>query len=238
MDIIRLIIIMLIMLILSAVIAIYVVFFLNKNTVSDDLSTLKTNIQNNTELISKNSSNINSINDEIVRDIEYIYDSNARVIITTIDKDNKVILGERTITNEDKTESTTYNTSICSVYGYIDKTTGNSILSTNYFTTTDLTNKANTTRISYITGLKTSKYQFSLVSIDNKYPGTYTTICNTSRTENFAENVELTDDKFKDASITQGYKISGVCTKDILVKISDMEFICDSYKPNNTSEDK
>lgn len=43
MDIIRLIIVMLIMLILSAVIAIYVVFFLNKNTVSDDLSTLKTN---------------------------------------------------------------------------------------------------------------------------------------------------------------------------------------------------
>lgn len=234
MDIIRLIIVMLIMLILSSMIAIYVVFFLNKSSVSDDLSTLKTNIQNNTELISKNSSNINSINDEIIRDIEYIYDSNARVIITTIDKDNKVILGERTITNEDKTESTTYNTSICSVYGYIDKTTGRSILSTNYFTTTDLTNKANTTRISYITGLKTSKYQFSLISSDNRYPGTYTTICNTSRTETFAENVELTDAKFTDSNITQGYKISGVCSNDILVKISDMEFICDSYK----TEDK
>ena len=152
----------------------------------------------------------------------------------TIDKDNKVILGERTITNEDKTESTTYNTSICSVYGYIDKTTGRSILSTNYFTTTDLTNKANTTRISYITGLKTSKYQFSLISTDNRYPGTYTTICNTSRTETFAENVELTDAKFTDSNITQGYKISGVCSNDILVKISDMEFICDSYK----TEDK
>lgn len=234
MDIIRLIIVMLIMLILSAVIAIYVVFFLNKNTVSDDLSTLKTNIQNNTELITKNSSNINSINDEIVRDIEYIYDSNARVIITTTDKDNKVILGERTITNEDKTESTSYNTSICSVYGYIDKTTGHSILSTNYFTTTDLTNKANTKRTSYITGLKTSKYQFSLVSIDNKYPGTYTTICDTTRTEYFAENVELKDAKFTDANITKGYKISGVCNNDILVKISDMEFICDNYK----TEDK
>lgn len=234
MDIIRLIIVMLIMLILSAVIAIYVVFFLNKNTVSDDLSTLKTNIQNNTELISKNSSNINSINDEIVRDIEYIYDSNARVIITTIDKDNKVILGERTITNEDKTESKSYNTSICSVYGYIDKTTGHSILSTNYFTTTDLTNKANTKRISYITGLKTSKYQFSLVSTDNKYTGTYTTICNSSRTEYFAENVKLTDSKFTDANVKQGYKISDVCNNDILVKISDMEFICDNYK----TEDK
>lgn len=233
MDIIRLIIVMLIMLILSAVIAIYVVFFLNKNTVSDDLSTLKTNIQNNTELITKNSSNINSINDEIVRDIEYIYDSNARVIITTTDKDNKVILGERTITNEDKTESTSYNTSICSVYGYIDKTTGHSILSTNYFTTTDLTNKS-TKRTSYITGLKTSKYQFSLVSTDNKYPGTYTTICDTTRTEYFAENVELKDAKFTDANITQGYKISGVCNNDILVKISDMEFICDNYK----TEDK
>ena len=236
MDIIRLIIVMLIMLILSSMIAIYVVFFLNKSSVSDDLSTLKTNIQNNTELISKNSSNINSINDEIIRDIEYIYDSNARVIITTIDKDNKVILGERTITNEDKTESTTYNTSICSVYGYIDKTTGRSILSTNYFTTTDLTNKANTTRISYITGLKTSKYQFSLVSTDNKYPGTYTIICNTARTEYFAENVELKDAKFTDANIKQGYKISDVaCNNDILVKISDMEFICDNYK---TEEDK
>lgn len=235
MDIIRLIIVMLIMLILSAVIAIYVVFFLNKNTVSDDLSTLKTNIQNNTELITKNSSNINSINDEIVRDIEYIYDSNARVIITTTDKDNKVILGERTITNEDKMESTSYNTSICSVYGYIDKTTGHSILSTNYFTTTDLTNKSTTKRTSYITGLKTSKYQFSLVSTDNKYPGTYTIICNTARTEYFAENVELTDSKFTDANIKQGYKISDVtCNNDILVKISDMEFICDNYK----TEDK
>ena len=235
MDIIRLIIVMLIMLILSAMIAIYVVFFLNKNTVSDDLSTLKTNIQNNTELITKNSSNINSLNSEIDRDIEYIYDSNARVIITTTDKDNKVILGERTITNEDKTESTSYNTSICSVYGYIDKTTGRSILSTNYFTTTDLTNKENkTTRISYITGVKTSKYQFSLVSVDNKYPGTYTTICNTSRTEYFAENVELKDAKFTDANVKQGYKISGVCNNDILVKISDMEFICDNYK----TEDK
>lgn len=233
MDIIRLIIVMLIMLILSAVIAIYVVFFLNKNTVSDDLSTLKTNIQNNTELITKNSSNINSLNSEIVRDIEYIYDSNARVIITTTDKDNKVILGERTITNEDNTESTSYNTSICSVYGYIDKTTGRSILSTNYFTTTDLTNKS-TKRTSYITGLKTSKYQFSLVSTDNKYPGTYTTICDTTRTEYFAENVELKDAKFTDANITQGYKISGVCNNDILVKISDMEFICDNYK----TEDK
>ena len=235
MDIIRLIIVMLILLILSAVIAIYVVFFLNKNTVSDDLSTLKTNIQNNTELITKNSSNINSLNSEIVRDIEYIYDSNARVIITTTDKDNKVILGERTITNEDKTESTSYNTSICSVYGYIDKTTGRSILSTNYFTTTDLTNKENkTTRISYITGVKTSKYQFSLVSVDNKYPGTYTTICDTTRTEYFAENVELKDAKFTDANVKQGYKISGVCNNDILVKISDMEFICDNYK----TEDK
>ena len=162
MDIIRLIIVMLIMLILSAVIAIYVVFFLNKNTVSDDLSTLKTNIQNNTELITKNSSNINSLNSEIVRDIEYIYDSNARVIITTTDKDGNVILGERTITNEDKTESTSYNTSICSVYGYIDKTTGRSILSTNYFTTTDLTNKANTNYIlSYTTRMApTLKYKF------------------------------------------------------------------------------
>lgn len=235
MDIIRLIIVMLILLILSAVIAIYVVFFLNKNTVSDDLSTLKTNIQNNTELITKNSSNINSLNSEIVRDIEYIYDSNARVIITTTDKDGNVILGERTITNEDKTESTSYNTSICSVYGYIDKTTGHSILSTNYFTTTDLTNKANTTRISYITGVKTSKYQFSLVSIDNKYPGTYTTICNTSRTEYFAENVELKDAKFTDVNVKQGYKISGVCINDILVKISDMEFICDSYKSSELS---
>src|SRR5574344_1132879 len=223
-------IIMLIMLILSSMIAIYVVFFLNKRSVSNDLATLKTNIQNNTELITKNLSNINSLNSEIGSEIEYIYDSNARVIITTTDKDGNVILGERKITNADKTESTIYNTSICSVYGYIDKTTGRSILSTNYFTTTDLTNKANTTRISYITGVKTSKYQFSLVPVDNKYPGNYTTICNTSRTEYFAENVELKDAKFTDVNVKQGYKISGVCTTDILVKISDMEFICDSYK--------
>lgn len=231
MDIIIFFIAMLIMLILSSMIAIYVVFFVNKSSVSDDLSTLKTNIQTNTELINKNLSNIISLNSEIVRDVEYIYDSNARVIITTTDKNGNVILGGRTITNADKTESKIYNTSICSVYGYIDKTTGRSILSTNYFTTTDLTNKANTTRISYITGVITSKYQFSLVPIDNKYPGTYTTICNTSRTEYFAENVVIADAKFISLNITQGYKISGVCTTDILVKISDMEFICDTYKP-------
>ena len=235
MDIIIFFIAMLIMLILSSMIAIYVVFFVNKSSVSDDLSTLKTNIQTNTELINKNLSNIISLNSEIVRDIEYIYDSNARVIITTTDKDGNVILGGRTITNADKTESKVYNTSICSVYGYIDKTTGRSILSTNYFTTTDLTNKANTTRISYITGVITSKYTFSLVPIDNKYPGTYTTICNTSRNEYFAENVELTDAKFTDANVKQGYKISGVCINDILVKISDMEFICDSYKISDSS---
>lgn len=228
MDIIIFFIAMLIMLILSSMIAIYVVFFVNKSSVSDDLSTLKTNIQTNTELINKNLTNIISLNSEIVRDVEYIYDSNARVIITTIDKDNNIIFGERTITNADKTESTRYNTSICSVYGYIDKTTGRSILSTNYFTTTDLTNKANTTRISYITGVKTSKYQFSLVPVDNKYPGTYTTICNTSRNEYFAENVSSATSAR--LNITQGYKISGVCTTDILVKISDMEFICDTYK--------
>ena len=92
MDIIIFFIAMLIMLILSSMIAIYVVFFVNKSSVSDDLSTLKTNIRNNTELINKNSSNINSLNSEIVRDIEYIYDSNARVIITTTDKDGNVIL--------------------------------------------------------------------------------------------------------------------------------------------------
>ena len=235
MDIIIFFIAMLIMLILSSMIAIYVVFFVNKSSVSDDLSTLKSNIQTNYELINKNLTNIISLNNEMVRDIEYIYDSNARVIITTTDKDGNVILGERTITNEDKTESTSYNTSICSVYGYIDKTTGRSILSTNYFTTTDLTNKTNTTRISYITGVKTSKYQFSLVSVDNKYPGTYTTICNTSRTEYFAENVELKDAKFTDVNVKQGYKISGVCINDILVKISDMEFICDSYKISDSS---
>ena len=235
MDIIIFFIAMLIMLILSSMIAIYVVFFVNKSSVSDDLSTLKSNIQTNYELINKNLTNIISLNNEMVRDIEYIYDSNARVIITTIDKDNNIIFGERTITNADKTESTRYNTSICSVYGYIDKTTGRSILSTNYFTTTDLTNKANTTRISYITGVKTSKYQFSLVSVDNKYPGTYTTICDTSRTEYFAENVELADAKFTDANVKQGYKISGVCINDILVKISDMEFICDSYKISDSS---
>lgn len=228
MDIIIFFIAMLIMLILSSMIAIYVVFFVNKSSVSDDLSTLKTNIQTNTELINKNLTNIISLNSEIVRDVEYIYDSNARVIITTIDKDNNIIFGERTITNADKTESTRYNTSICSVYGYIDKTTGRSILSTNYFTTTDLTNKANTTRLSYITGVKTSKYQFSLVPVDNKYPGTYTTICNTSRNEYFAENVSSATSAR--LNITQGYKISGVCTTDILVKISDMEFICDTYK--------
>lgn len=228
MDIIIFFIAMLIMLILSSMIAIYVVFFVNKSSVSDNLSTLKTNIQTNTELINKNLTNIISLNSEIVRDVEYIYDSNARVIITTIDKDNNIIFGERTITNADKTESTRYNTSICSVYGYIDKTTGRSILSTNYFTTTDLTNKANTTRISYITGVKTSKYQFSLVPVDNKYPGTYTTICNTSRNEYFAENVSSATST--SLNITQGYKISGVCTTDILVKISDMEFICDTYK--------
>lgn len=228
MDIIIFFIAMLIMLILSSMIAIYVVFFVNKSSVSDDLSTLKSNIQTNYELINKNLTNIISLNSEIVRDVEYIYDSNARVIITTIDKDNNIIFGERTITNADKTESTRYNTSICSVYGYIDKTTGRSILSTNYFTTTDLTNKANTTRISYITGVKTSKYQFSLVPIDNKYPGTYTTICNTSRNEYFAENVSSATSAR--LNITQGYKISGVCTTDILVKISDMEFICDTYK--------
>lgn len=228
MDIIIFFIAMLIMLILSSMIAIYVVFFVNKSSVSDDLSTLKTNIQTNYELINKNLTNIISLNSEIVRDVEYIYDSNARVIITTIDKDNNIIFGERTITNADKTESTRYNTSICSVYGYIDKTTGRSILSTNYFTTTDLTNKANTTRISYITGVKTSKYQFSLVPVDNKYPGTYTTICNTSRNEYFAENVSSATSAR--LNITQGYKISGVCTTDILVKISDMEFICDTYK--------
>ena len=228
MDIIIFFIAMLIMLILSSMIAIYVVFFVNKSSVSDDLSTLKSNIQTNYELINKNLTNIISLNNEMVRDIEYIYDSNARVIITTIDKDNNIIFGERTITNADKTESTRYNTSICSVYGYIDKTTGRSILSTNYFTTTDLTNKANTTRISYITGVKTSKYQFSLVPIDNKYPGTYTTICNTSRNEYFAENVSSATSAR--LNITQGYKISGVCTTDILVKISDMEFICDTYK--------
>lgn len=228
MDIIIFFIAMLIMLILSSMIAIYVVFFVNKSNVSDDLSSLKSNIQTNYELINKNLTNIISLNNEMVRDIEYIYDSNARVIITTIDKDNNIIFGERTITNADKTESTRYNTSICSVYGYIDKTTGRSILSTNYFTTTDLTNKANTTRISYITGVKTSKYQFSLVPIDNKYPGTYTTICNTSRNEYFAENVSSATSAR--LNITQGYKISGVCTTDILVKISDMEFICDTYK--------
>lgn len=228
MDIIIFFIAMLIMLILSSMIAIYVVFFVNKSSVSDNLSTLKTKIQTNYELINKNLSNIISLNNEMVRDIEYIYDSNARVIITTIDKDNNIIFGERTITNADKTESTRYNTSICSVYGYIDKTTGRSILSTNYFTTTDLTNKANTTRISYITGVKTSKYQFSLVPVDNKYPGTYTTICNTSRNEYFAENVSSATSAR--LNITQGYKISGVCTTDILVKISDMEFICDTYK--------
>ncbi len=228
MDIIIFFIAMLIMLILSSMIAIYVVFFVNKSSVSDDLSSLKSNIQTNYELINKNLTNIISLNNEMVRDIEYIYDSNARVIITTIDKDNNIIFGERTITNADKTESTRYNTSICSVYGYIDKTTGRSILSTNYFTTTDLTNKANTTRISYITGVKTSKYQFSLVPIDNKYPGTYTTICNTSRNEYFAENVSSATSAR--LNITQGYKISGVCTTDILVKISDMEFICDTYK--------
>lgn len=228
MDIIIFFIAMLIMLILSSMIAIYVVFFVNKSSVSDNLSTLKKNIQTNTELINKNLTNIISLNSEIVRDVEYIYDSNARVIITTIDKDNNIIYGERTITNADKTESTRYNTSICSVYGYIDKTTGRSILSTNYFTTTDLTNKANTTRISYITGVKTSKYQFSLVPVDNKYPGTYTTICNTSRNEYFAENVSSATSAR--LNITQGYKISGVCTTDILVKISDMEFICDTYK--------
>ena len=98
MDIIIFFIAMLIMLILSSMIAIYVVFFVNKSSVSDDLSSLKTNIQNNTELITKNSSNINSLNSEIVRDIEYIYDSNARVIITTTDKNGNVILGGRTIT--------------------------------------------------------------------------------------------------------------------------------------------
>lgn len=230
MDIIIFFIAMLIMLILSSMIAIYVVFFVNKSSVSDDLSTLKSNIQTNYELINKNLTNIISLNNEMVRDIEYIYDSNARVIITTTDKNGNVILGERTITHANKTESKIYNTSICSVYGYIDKTTGRSILSTNYFTTTDLTNKANTTRISYITGVITSKYQFSLVPIDNKYPGTYTTICNTSRNEYFAENVVIANAKFMSLDITQGYKISGVCTTDMLVKISDMEFICYAYK--------
>lgn len=230
MDIIIFFIAMLIMLILSSMIAIYVVFFVNKSSVSDDLSTLKSNIQTNYELINKNLTNIISLNNEMVRDIEYIYDSNARVIITTTDKNGNVILGERTITHANKTESKIYNTSICSVYGYIDKTTGRSILSTNYFTTTDLTNKANTTRISYITGVITSKYTFSLVPIDNKYPGTYTTICNTSRNEYFAENVVIANAKFMSLDITQGYKISGVCTTDMLVKISDMEFICYAYK--------
>lgn len=235
-------------LIISSVIALTVFVAINYSSISELEETTKnneSNISTNTDLITKNTSSINSatstlksISSAVDTKIEYIFDTNAHVLIATTTEEGgktEVITAKTEVKNKTGETSTKYTTQPCFVFGYIDKTNGKSILSTNYFTTENLCGDE-TAKESYVVGVETSKYTFVA---EKDLMGHIKFISGVEKETPVDEDIvakEIKNSTLNKEDINEAYVISLTkCSENNLMKFVDTEFTCPKYVVKKSS---
>lgn len=194
------------------------------NKVSEQVETNKKDITSVKTSSSNNEKKLSNLNSVINTNIIYIYDTAATVLISSISTGDAIssvssnYTGGTTKLNDDN------KTNTCTVYGYIDTSSGKSILSSNYF----LLSKVCNGNAASIDGIIANGYTFKMSS--SNYPGQVIIYEGNGNTK----TIFLQRDTTKKTT-TFTCKNYDDTNKAALVKLSDIEFICEKFVPKSSS---